>query len=86
MEVLMSRGPIITLSDGNFTRYAEGKDRPYHIVVLFTAAAPSYNCMACRYLLCYRYEHFVLLLHSSFFFCVFVRWVGETFALTLNNL
>ncbi|CAN0448516.1 unnamed protein product [Laminaria digitata] len=44
----MSRGPIITLSDGNFTRYAEGKDRPYHIVVLFTAAAPSYNCMACR--------------------------------------
>lgn len=48
MEVIMARGPILTASDTNFTRYAEGNSRPYHLVVLFTAAGPAYNCAACR--------------------------------------
>ena len=49
LEHLAERGPVVTLTDGNFTRYAEGKSRPYHLVLLFTAMLPTYNCGSCRY-------------------------------------
>lgn len=45
---LEARGPIVSLAEGNFTKYAEGKARSYNLVLLFTATGPSYNCMACR--------------------------------------
>ncbi|CAM9931258.1 unnamed protein product [Hapterophycus canaliculatus] len=48
LEHLAARSPVVTLTDGNFTRYADGKTRPYSIVVLFTALGPQYNCVSCR--------------------------------------
>ncbi|CAM9283828.1 unnamed protein product [Ectocarpus sp. 13 AM-2016] len=48
VDHLASRGPVVTLADGNFTRYTEGKSRPYSVVVLFTALGAQYKCTACR--------------------------------------
>ncbi|CAN0557070.1 unnamed protein product, partial [Ectocarpus sp. 8 AP-2014] len=48
VDHLASRGPVVTLADGNFTRYTDGKSRPYSVVVLFTALGSQYKCTACR--------------------------------------
>lgn len=50
LEHLHARGPVVPLADSNFTRYVDGRTRPYHAVVLFTAMKSSYNCAACRYI------------------------------------
>ncbi|CAM9818866.1 unnamed protein product [Pylaiella littoralis] len=48
LDHLASLDPIVTLTDGNFTKYAEAQSRPYHLVVLFTAFEAKYKCVSCR--------------------------------------
>lgn len=75
LDHLATRGPIVTLADGNFTRYADGKSaatKPYHLVVLFTALAPKYKCISCR---CVRTSAAALFFLHPFFLSAGCRLV-----------
>ncbi|CAM9279997.1 unnamed protein product [Choristocarpus tenellus] len=51
IKILRSRGPLVTLTDSNFTRFAVTQPRPYHLVLIFTATEPKFGCTFCRSLL-----------------------------------
>ena len=39
--------PVLTLGDGNFSKFVVERPREYHAVLLFTATAPKYQCSVC---------------------------------------